>query len=183
MTGEYEGNVMTEIEVKIKIGDAKTAREKLVGLGAVVARERHLEKNVLYDLPSGALRKGRRALRLRTTGKRAALTFKGEPQKSRSFKVREEFETQVRDPRQMRRILGALGLREAFAYEKHRTVFRRARLTVTLDETTAGNFLELEGERHEIVRFAKALGYGRADFITASYVDILGGTGGTAGPD
>lgn len=174
---------MTEIEVKIRIGDARAAREKLLGLGAAVARERHLEKNVLYDFPAGTLRAARRALRLRTTGKRATLTFKGEPRKSRSFKVREEFETQVRDPRQMRRVLAALGLREVFAYEKRRTVFRRARLTVTLDETAAGNFLELEGERHEIVRFAKALGHGRADFITASYVDILGEPGGTAGPD
>ncbi len=174
---------MTEIEVKIRIGDARAAREKLLGLGAVVARERHLEKNVLYDFPNGALRDARRALRLRTTGKRATLTFKGEPRKSRSFKVREEYETQVRDPGQMRRVLAALGLREAFAYEKRRTVFRRSRLTVTLDETAAGNFLELEGERHEIVRFAKALGRGRADFITASYVDILGEAGGTAGPD
>src|SRR5512137_2592750 len=103
---------MTEIEIKIKIGDAKTAQKKLARPGAAVARERHLEKNVLYDLPSGALRGARRALRLRTTGKRATLTFKGEPQKSRSFKVREEFETQVRDAKETRRILKALGLKE-----------------------------------------------------------------------
>lgn len=164
---------MTEIEVKIRIGEAKAAREKVLGLGAALARERHLEKNVLFDLPSGALHAGRRALRLRTTGRRATLTYKGEPRKSRSFKVREEYETQVRDPRQTRKILQALGLRETFAYEKRRTVFLKARLTIALDETEAGNFLELEGERHEIVRFAKALGYGRADFITDSYVDLL----------
>jgi adenylate cyclase class 2 len=173
---------MTEIEVKIRIEDARAARERVLGLGAVVARERHLEKNVLFDLPNGALRAGRRALRLRTTGRRATLTFKGEPRKSRSFKVREEFETQVRDPRQAREILRALGLREVFAYEKRRTVFRKARLTISLDETAAGSFLELEGERHEIVRFAKALGHGRADFITESYVDLLSGRGATAGP-
>ncbi|HPW18215.1 MAG TPA: class IV adenylate cyclase [Candidatus Aminicenantes bacterium] len=173
---------MIEIEVKLRVGEAKAARERVLALGAVVVRERHLERNVLFDFAAGTLREGRRALRLRTTGRRATLTFKGEPRKSRSFKVREEFETQVRDPGQARRILRALGLRETVAYEKRRTVFRKARLTVALDETAAGNFIELEGERHEIVRFAKALGFGRADFVTASYVDLLTGGGKTAGP-
>ena len=168
---------MTEIEVKIAVADPKAARARLLALGAVVARERHLEKSVLYDFESGSLLAGRRALRLRTAGRRATLTFKGEPRKSRSFKVREEFETQVRDPRQARLILKALGLREALAYEVRRTVLRTKRLTVCLDETTAGCFLELEGERHEIVRLARSLGYRRADFITRSYAEMLGKPG------
>ncbi len=170
---------MTEIEVKIRVADAKAAREKVLALGAAVSRERHLETNVLFDFASGALREARRALRLRTAGRRATLTFKGEPRKSRSFKVREELETQVRDPRQARKILRALGLKETFTYVKRRTVFRKARLTIALDETAAGDFLELEGERHEIVRFARALGYKRADFVTSSYAEILSGPGGT----
>ena len=174
---------MTEIEIKIRIGDPGAMREKLLGLGVAVSRDRHFERNVLYDFDSGALRASRRALRLRTTGKRATLTFKGEPQKSRSFKVREEFETQVRDPKQMRKILKALGLRETFSYRKHRTVLRKSRLTVCIDETPVGNYLELEGERHEIVRFAKSLGYGRADFITLSYIEMIGDRGRTGPTD
>ncbi|MBM3305198.1 MAG: class IV adenylate cyclase [Candidatus Aminicenantes bacterium] len=172
---------MTEIEVKIRIEDPRAMRVKLLGLGAVLARERHLETNVLYDFPDGALRRGRRALRLRATGKRATLTFKGAPQGSRSFKVREEFETQVHDPRQARKILEALGLRPAFTYRKHRTVFRKGRLAVCLDETSAGVFLELEGKRHEIVRFARALGYGRADFLKTDYVELIGQAAGKGG--
>jgi adenylate cyclase class 2 len=148
---------MTEIEVKIRIQDPKAVREKLLGLGAAVSRERHRETNALYDNAAGDLRAGRRALRLRATGKRATLTFKGEPQKSRSFKVREEFETQVRDPKELRKIL--------------------------IDETSVGNFLELEGERHEITRFARSLGFGRTDFITSDYVEMIvqaGEKGGSA---
>ena len=165
---------MTEIEVKIRIGEPKAVRDKLLGLGAAVTRERHRESNTLFDFETGALQAGRRALRLRRAGRRATLTFKGEPRKSRSFKVREDFETQVRDPRGMRQILKRLGLRETFSYEKHRTVLRKGRLTIAIDETAAGNFLELEGERHEITKFARALGYGRADFITGSYVEMIG---------
>jgi adenylate cyclase class 2 len=176
---------MTEIEVKIRIDDPKAILEKILGLGAVVARDRHLEENSLYDFDPPALRPKHQTLRLRAAGRRASLTFKGQPRKSRSFKVREEFETQVRDPREARRILKALGLRETFTYRKHRTVLRKARLTITIDETPVGAFIELEGERHEITRFAKALGYKRADFITRSYVDLMreAGRPASGGPD
>jgi predicted adenylyl cyclase CyaB len=169
---------MTEIEVKIRVQDLKAVREKILGSGAVISRDRHLETNTLFDFAAGDLRASRRALRLRATGKRATLTFKGEPRKSRSFKVREEFETQVRDAKELRRILKALGLRETFAYAKRRTIFRKSRLTICLDETSVGDFLELEGERHEITRFARSLGYSRTDFITDSYVEMIVQAGG-----
>lgn len=168
---------MTEIEVKIRIADPRVLREKLLALGADVTRERHVETSVLYDFETGDLRSRRRALRLRTAGKRATLTFKGEPRKSRSFKVREEFETQVRNPRELRKILKALGLKETFAYTKHRTVLRKSRLTIAIDETSVGNFLELEGERHEITRLARSLGFGRPDFIKTDYVEMIAQSG------
>jgi predicted adenylyl cyclase CyaB len=174
---------VTEIEVKIRIDDPKPVREKVLGLGAVVARDRHLEENTLYDFDPPLLARGRRALRLRTAGQRATLTFKGEPRKSRSFKVREEFETQVRDPKQLKKIFQALGLRATLSYRKHRTVLRKSRLTICIDETSVGNYLELEGERHEIVRFARSLGYRRADFITLSYVEMIAARGGAGGAD
>jgi predicted adenylyl cyclase CyaB len=174
---------VTEIEVKIRIDDLKAVREKIRGLGAVVVRDRHLELNTLFDFDPVVLRPGRQTLRLRTAGKRATLTYKGERQKSRSFKVREEFETQVRKPKELRKILKALGLRETFAYRKFRTVLRKSRLTITIDETPVGNFIELEGERHEITRFARSLGFGRADFITRSYVGMIGDQGGTGQAD
>ena len=61
-------------------------------------------------------------------------------------------------------------------------MLRKSRLTICIDETAVGNFIELEGERHEIVRFAKALGYGRADFITSKLSsDLLAGREGTGG--
>jgi adenylate cyclase class 2 len=102
------------------------------------------------------------------------LTLKGPSRKSRSFKVREESETEVKKPRELARILKALGLKPSFSYRKDRTLFRKRRLTICLDETPAGAFIELEGERHEIVKFARHLGFTRKDFLTSSYVEILG---------
>jgi adenylate cyclase class 2 len=165
---------MVEIEVKIRIQDPKSVRDKLLALGVAVTRDRVLEENILYDFPAGTLKSGRRALRLRRSGKRATLTFKGSPRKSRSFKVREEFETGVSDSGQVRKILKALGLQPTFSYQKHRAQFRKGRLVICLDETPVGTFLELEGERHEITRFARALGFGRADFIQADYIELMG---------
>jgi len=164
---------MMEIEVKLRIADVAEARRKLLALGARVVRDRALEENVLFDFPGGGLAAKRQALRLRIVGRKAFLTFKGEPRKSRSFKVREEFETEVRNGKEMKRILAALGFREAFAYRKHRTWFRTTRLAVTLDETAVGNYIELEGERHEITRFARSLGCKRTEFITRSYVEMI----------
>jgi predicted adenylyl cyclase CyaB len=174
---------MTETEVKIRIDDPKSFRVKALGLGAVLARERHLEEDTFFDFDPPRLREKGLTLRVRAAGRQATLTFKGEKRKSRSFKVRQEFETQVRDPRALRKILKSLGLREGFSYRKRRTVLRKSRLTITIDETPAGDYVELEGERHEIVRFARALGFKRADFITRGYVELIEEMRRTAAPD
>lgn len=164
---------MIETEVKIKVTDTKAVKERLLGLGCSLERDRYLEMNILYDYRGDTLFAKREALRLRTIGKRAWLTFKGAPQKSRSFKVRPEFESEVRNPAAFRKVLKALGLRPVFRYRKHRTLLRKGRLTICLDETSVGNYLELEGRRSDIVRFARVLGYSRTDFITRDYVAMI----------
>ena len=165
---------MIETEVKIRIQDPKAVLAKLLALGALVLRERCLEEDTLYDFPGEKLRAGRRALRLRKSGRRQTLTFKGSPHPSRSFKVREEFETAVSDGGQVRKILKALGLRPTFTYRKHRTLLRKTNLLNCVDETSAGDYLELEGKRHEITRFARSLGFGRADFLQTDYAELIG---------
>jgi adenylate cyclase, class 2 len=164
---------MIEIEVKIRIDDPKAVLSRLRTLGTVLTRPRFVEVNTLYDFPAGTLRAARRALRLRRSGRRTTVTFKGEPRKSRSFKVREEFETGVGDAGQLGKILRALGLQPAYSYRKHRTQLRKGPLAICVDETSAGAFLELEGPRHDIIRFARSLGFGRADFIREDYVELI----------
>ncbi len=172
---------MIETEIKIRVSDVKGLKDRLLGLGCVLARDRYLETNVLYDHRDGSLFAKHEALRLRVIGKRAWLTFKGAPQKARSFKVRPEFESEVRNPAAFRKVLKALGLRPVFRYRKHRTLLRKARLAICLDETAVGIFMELEGKRSDIVRFAKALGYSRADFITRDYVTMIAEASAAAG--
>ena len=164
---------MVEIEVKLPVADPKAFRESLLRAGARLDKERYAEENTLYDFRSGELREKGRALRLREAGRKAFLTFKGTAQKSRRFKVRDEFETEIRNGKQMRRILRSLGLIPTFRYSKLRTVFRKGAVKVCLDETAVGNFAELEGERSDIVRLAKKLGFSPAQMIKRDYVEMI----------
>lgn len=168
---------MVEIEVKVKVEDLGVFRQALLRSGAQLEKERFHEDNALYDDPSQSLYQKKCALRVRVSGKKIFLTFKGAPQKSRRFKVRQEFETEVKNVKQLRQILRALGLSPAFRYQKFRTVFRKGRIKICLDETAAGNFCEFEGERSDIIKFAKVLGFGSADLIKLDYVQLLGGKG------
>ncbi|MDP2914570.1 MAG: class IV adenylate cyclase [Candidatus Aminicenantes bacterium] len=174
---------MLEIEIKVRVPDLKPVRARLLELGAVPIRERYRETNTLYDFRDGALYGKQQALRLRTIGRKAYLTFKGTPQKSRRFKVREEFETEVKNGRQLRLVLKALGLVPVVSYEKQRTVFKKGRLKICLDETAVGSFIEFEGDREKIVRFAKLLKIPRNDWIKLDYIQLLKMAGkGGAGP-
>jgi len=164
---------MVEIEVKIKVKDLNAAEEKILQLGAKLDKERFFEENILYDFPNETLYKKRQALRLRKIGKKTFLTFKGPPQKSRKFKIRVEYETEVKHQKQLKKILKSIGLVPVFDYQKHRTVFRKGSLKICLDETSIGNFMEMEGERNKIVKFAKALGFSKDEFIKLDYVQLI----------
>ena len=164
---------MVEIEVKVRVKDPASARQAILKSGAELEKERYPEENTLFDFPSRTLTGKRCALRLRRAGRKVFLTFKGAPQKSRRFKVREEHETEVRDEKAVRQILRGLGFVAVFRYEKSRTTFRRGRLKISLDETAAGAYLEFEGERSDIVKYARTLGFSSADMIKQDYVEIL----------
>jgi adenylate cyclase, class 2 len=164
---------MVEIEVKLPVADPKSFRESLLRAGARLEKERYSEDNTLYDFRSGVLRQKKSALRLREAGRKTYLTFKGTPQKSRRFKVRDEFETEIRNGKEIRRILRALGLVPTFRYSKFRTVLRKGAVKVCLDETAVGSFAELEGQRSDIVRLAKTLGFSPAQMIKRDYVELI----------
>jgi adenylate cyclase class 2 len=164
---------MLEIEVKIKIEHLANVKEKILTQGATLIKERHSHDDTFYDWPGLELRKKHYALRVRKINKKTFLTFKGPEQKSRKFKIREEYETEVKNERHLRKILKSLGLQPVFEYSKFRTVFHKKKLTVCLDETPIGNFLELEGQQNEIVKFAEELGFSKDQFIKLDYVQLI----------
>ena len=164
---------MIEIEVKIPIDEIKKLVKKIENQGAVLIKEKSLEKDIFYDFSSQDLQKKHQANRLRARNGKTFLTFKGAKQKSRKFKIREEFETEVKNRKHTQKILKALGLKPVFNYQKYRTIFRKKKLLICLDETPAGNYLELEGQQSDIVKFAKALDFSKKEFIKADYVQLI----------
>ena len=164
---------MLEIEVKIKVKDLDSIRKKILDMGGILEKERFLEENTLYDFPTMSLYKKGQALRLRKMGKKTFLTFKGPLIKSRKFKIREEYETEVKNSRQAYKILKALGLTPGINYTKYRTILRKGKLKICLDETPVGNFMEIEGERNKIVNLTRALGFTKNEYIKLDYIQLL----------
>ena len=168
---------MLEREVKLLFRTADEARAAIVAAGASPLRSRRLQDDALFDTPDESLRQRGCTLRVRTERDavqpdRVILTFKG-PLQPGAMKVREEHETSVGDGSALERLLDALALRVWFRYQKYREEFAAADVTIAVDETPVGTFVEIEGGEEAILATARALGRGPADFILDSYYRLF----------
>jgi adenylate cyclase class 2 len=131
--------------------------------------------NVLFDDAAGTLRAKGCALRLRTTGSGALLTYKGKAEFLGGVKTRLELESGVDAPTRIESLLGQLGFAPLFVYEKRRTTWRfpdPARPLVVVDDTPLGLFAELEGSEEAIRSLAAELGVREDAFIPESYAAL-----------
>jgi len=159
-----------EIEIKLALKDARSARRMLREAGFVVAQRRVFESNTVFDTPELSLRRSSCLLRIREAGGVVTLTYKGLPDAGK-YKSREELEVRMDNAAAMMTIVERLGYHRVFRYEKYRTEFHQPRRAgvAMLDETPAGVYLELEGAPHWIDLTARRLGFQESDYITASY--------------
>jgi adenylate cyclase class 2 len=169
----------TESEIKLRLDGPQAGREALARLGARLVTPRHLEDNQLYDDPAGTFAGRGSVVRLRRTPAGGVLTFKGPRRVEDGIKSREELETAVAQPDVLALILARLGLRPTFRYQKYREVYDYGEVEIVLDETPVGTFLELEGVPEAIHAAAAALGYGREDYVSASYAALHVDAGGS----
>ena len=160
--------LMLEREVKLRFDSPEDARAAILAAGAAPLRCRRLQEDALLDTEDETLRRRRCVLRIRTEGGKSLLTFKGPVQPS-AMKLREEFETVVGDGAVLRRVLEELGLRVWFRYEKYREEYAAEDVTIALDETPVGTFVEIEGGEEGIQTMTRALGRTASDFILDSY--------------
>jgi len=169
------GIVRREVEIKLPVPSAASARRLLARHGFRLAHRRTLQSDTVWDDPSGRLRRSGVLLRLRQAGRRAWLTYKG-PALPGRHKDREELEQPLASQATalLTAVLERLGFRPVFRYQKYRTEYRpqRGAGLVALDETPIGVFLELEGDPDWIDRTARRLGFSPADYITATYADL-----------
>lgn len=160
-----------ETEVKIPISSAAGVIERLHCAGLTLSSPRQFESNTLYDTGDKILGSSGTLLRLRQSGEKYLITWKG-PGGLGSHKMRRELETSIGSLETMHQILGRLGYEPAFRYEKYRTEFLPGgdgAGVVTLDETPIGDFLELEGPGEWIDEMAKRLGFSQQDYVLESY--------------
>jgi len=159
-----------EVEIKLAMTDAKSARTLLRRGGFRIRHKRVFEANTVFDTADMALRNTGRLLRLRSAGKKVTLTYKGVVIAGR-HKSREEIETSLTDEGAGAAIFQSLGYLPIFRYEKYRTEFHDGAGggLAMLDETPIGVYLELEGAPRWIDATARRLGFKRSDYITESY--------------
>jgi adenylate cyclase class 2 len=161
-----------EREVKLSFESADAARDAVLAAGATPLHGRRLQEDALLDTANDSLRYRACCLRIRMENGKSRITFKGPVQDS-PMKLREEFETLVGDGVLLLHIFEELGYRVWFRYEKYREEFAHEDVTVAVDETPVGVFVEIEGSEQGIAAMAAAMGRGPADYILDSYRGIF----------
>ncbi len=150
-----------ETEIKFRVNDLAGLTARLRRRGSSWRRLRTFESNVLYDTPDRKMRARTEILRIRNYGGRWTVTHKRLPDSGVGedrHKHRVETETEVADGDVLGDVFLALGLVEAFRYEKWRTEWSDGEGHCVVDETPIGNFAELEGTAEWIDGAAAAAG-------------------------
>ena len=161
-----------EAELKIPVGDLDRVRASLQRARAVVVQTTAREVNLLLDTEDSRLRLEGSLLRLRQHGDRKILTFKGPVSYHGAIKVRPEHETEIIDLDRMGAILEQLGFSVCMRYEKDREEWRLDDVSVVLDHTPMGNFVEVEGPQEQLGEAAVLLGLDLASAVRGSYVSL-----------
>ena len=163
---------LLEREIKLQFASVDEARAAVVAAGCTPLLGRRLQEDVLLDTEDELLRRRRCVLRVRVETGKSRVTFKGPVQPS-AMKVREEQETLVGDGEVLLRVFDELGLHIWFRYEKYREEFSHEDVTVAIDETPVGVFVEIEGAEQGIAAMADALGRTVSDYIVDSYRSLF----------
>lgn len=156
--------------------------------GASPVSARRLQDDSLFDMDDQRLMAQRSTLRVRIEESRTFLTFKG-PVQPGTMKVREEHETAVADGAALLKTLDALGFTVWFRYQKYREEFAAplavsrvsGGVTIAIDETPVGTYVELEGSEEGILAMTRALGRSEQDFILSSYRSLFVERGAACG--
>src|SRR5215831_19427911 len=173
---------MEEIEIKFAVKNTKAVTEKLRKLGFRIAIGRHREKNYLFDDVSGSLQTAGKLLRVRKTPSGQTVTYKGPIAAGSKLKHREEIECRIENADILLRIFQESGFQIRTEYSKYRTIFEKEKFNISLDETEAGNYLEVEGPSdEEITRLGSKLGYSEQDFVRRTYAELIGDRRGAPG--
>lgn len=161
-----------ETELKIPVNDLAPVRKSLQRARAIVIRPTTREINLLLDTDSHRLREAGCVLRLRRHGDRSLLTFKGPVTYRGAVKDRAEYETEVGNFNRTCEIFENLGFKVFMRYEKDREEWTLDDVSVALDRTPMGAFVEVEGRLEKLQEIADLLGLKTTTAVRGSYVSL-----------
>ncbi|MBU1182852.1 MAG: class IV adenylate cyclase [Proteobacteria bacterium] len=161
-----------ETEVKFFITEPMRLREKIISLGALSGGN-IFETNIIFEDKDKNLIKHKSLLRLRKNSK-TTLTFKSPaPDADSRFKMLRELEVEVSDFPTATRILESLGFIKEQIYEKWRETLVLGSTYFCIDKIPYGDFLEIEGNKEEIMEYASLLGLDWKERILLNYLELF----------
>jgi len=161
-----------ETEVKFLIADVGIIREKIISLGAVSGGN-FFETNIRFDDKNKSLFKNKSLLRLRKDAK-TTLTFKSKPPFfENQFKIMKELEVEVSDFSIAVKLLESLGFIKEQIYEKWRETLTIGNTSFCIDKMPYGDFLEIEGQKEEIIKYSSLLGLDWERRILLNYIELF----------
>ena len=173
---------MIEVETKLKIDSTSQIEERIKELVGDYKGEK-TEIDLYFDHPDTHIFDGGRALRVRDSGGKYRLTYKG-PKKDDETTSRAEIEIGIESAREMIGILDELGFYEICEVKKLRKTYLLEDLVITLDNVAdLGEFIEVEGKasndrefeekKGEIFKLLKKLGLSTEAISQKSYLEML----------
>lgn len=158
-----------ERELKFRCEDLSSLREHLIGAEAERVSVSTKETNWILDR-KGYLEGRGEVLRVRAQGAEARFTFKGPARFEEGAKIRTEREVRVDDHKEVIAILRALGFEVSRRYEKFRETWQLGGVSVCLDHTPIGDFVEFEGSKAKQV--AKRFRFLPAEAELGNYIEL-----------
>lgn len=142
--------------------DIEDARRRLEESGAVMEKERHIQKHIVFNMPAERMIKGS-WMRVREEADRVTMSLKiidGE-----AISDQKEYFFVAQNTKDACDFLGMIGAEEKARHEKWREIWLLAECEVTIDEWPfLEPFIEVEGPDEDAVRKAvELLGYEYAD--------------------
>ena len=160
---------MKEIEVKILDINRQEIVEKLLSLGAKKVFDGEIHA-LFFDNQDGSIKKNNIVLRLRRMGDRFFLAFKRRMPHEAAQNY-EEYEAEVSNFDDTKKILDSLGFSVWLTMKKHRTSYQLEDVHFELDKhhdqfAFVPEFLEIEAKEIETVhKYAEILGFKKEDCL------------------
>jgi len=166
---------MPEVEVKLLLDKPELAQLRKA-LGKAKRLGKNVERNFILDYSEMAIASRGCLMRLRFSGDRAILTFKG-PKKASNYKSREETEFALGKAKDYKKVVasfGKVGLNPTWRYDKVRESFSFAGCHIDVDTLPLlGTVVEVEADSDAKVRTCiSKLGLAGAKSFNGSYYDL-----------